>query len=194
MKLSTYANKLGISYYTAWRHFHKGYIEGAYQLESGTIIVPDDIVEEVPDEDGPPQAGVYARVSSSENKDNLESQAQRVTDYCAARGYQVTRVVKEVGSGVNDGRKQFLSLLTDDGVDIIVVEHKDRATRFGFNYIQRLLESQGRSIEVINATENDKEELMNDLIAIITSFVARYYGHRRAKRKTEQIIKELQEE
>jgi putative resolvase len=187
MKLLDYAKTLGVSYRTAWRYFHSGSIPGAYQMPSGTIIVPEVIIP-VADEI---KVAVYTRVSSSENKNNLETQSQRVLDYCAARGYQVTHVIKEIGSGVNDKRKKFLSLLTDDSIHIIVVEHKDRATRFGFNYLQEILATKNRRIEVINTAECDKEDLMADLIAIITSFVARYYGQRRATRKTEAIIREL---
>lgn len=186
MKLTDYAKDIGISYRTAWRHFHKGYIANAYQLPSGTIIIPENKKDKKEN-----CVAVYSRVSSSQNKNNLESQAKRVSDYCAAKGYKICRVVKEIGSGVNDSRKQFISLLKDNTIDIIVVEHKDRATRFGFNYIEQMLSMQGRKIEVINQTNTDKEELMNDLISIITSFVARYYGSRRSKRKTEKVIKEL---
>jgi len=188
MKLSDYSKKLGLTYKTVWRMFHAGNIPGAYQLPSGTIIVPNE--DKMP-KDTPVTVAVYARVSSSQNKSNLNSQCERLLQYCAARGYHVGRVVKEIGSGVNDQRKRFLSLLADSDIDIIVVEHRDRATRFGFNYIQILLEQDHRSIEVINDVEDDKDELMQDLIAIITSFVARYYGRRRAVRKTEKLIKEL---
>jgi putative resolvase len=187
MKLSDYAKSLGISYRTAWNHYKTGKIPGAYQLASGTIIVP-----EAEQPKGDQKAAVYARVSSSENRRNLDSQAERVTAYCAARGYKIARVVKEVGSGVNDQRPKFQALLGDKEVSLIVVEHRDRATRFGFHYLRTLLENEGRRIEVINEEDGDKEELMQDLIAIITSFVARYYGQRRAKRKTERIIQELQ--
>ncbi len=76
-------------------------------------------------------------------------------------------------------------------MDVIVVEHCDRATHFGLAYIQTLLSASGRRIEVANEAENDREELMQDLIAMITSFTARYYGRGRAKRKTEQLIEEL---
>lgn len=72
-----------------------------------------------------------------------------------------------------------------------MVEHRDRATRFGFHYLRTLLENEGRRIEVINESDGNKEELIQDLITIITSFVARYYGQRRARGKTEAIIKEL---
>ena len=74
-----------------------------------------------------------------------------------------------------------------------VVEHKDRLTRFGANYIETLLEAQGRIVEVVNVAENDKEDLIADLASVIYSFCARLYGQRRAKRKTETIIKELKD-
>ena len=103
-------------------------------------------------------------------------------------------MVKEVGSGVNDGRKKLLALLSDVTVTIIVVEHKDRLTRFGCGYIETLLAVQGRRVEVVNATENPVEDLMADLVSIIYSFSARMYGQRRAKRKTEKIVEQLQAE
>lgn len=75
-------------------------------------------------------------VSSSENRSNLESQANRLKDYCQAKGYQIIRVVKEIGSGVNDSRKQLIKLLESNDYNLIVVEHKDRLTRVGFNYLK----------------------------------------------------------
>ena len=103
-------------------------------------------------------------------------------------------VVKEVGSGVNDSRPKFLELLADSTITHIVVEHKDRATRFGFRYIETLLEQQGRVIEVVNQAENGREDLITDLVAIVSSFAARLYGQRRAKRKTDVIVKALTED
>lgn len=103
-------------------------------------------------------------------------------------------MVKEIGSGVNDGRPKLLRLLTDPSVRLIVVEHKDRLSRFGFNYIEQLLAMQGRRIEVINLAENGKEELIQDFVSIVTSFCARLYGQGRSRRKTERIITELRNE
>ena len=74
------------------------------------------------------------------------------------------------------------------------MEHKNRLTRFGFNYLKLLAEEQGKTIEVVNEAENDKQDLMQDFIAIITSFCARLYGLRRSKQKTEKIIRELKSE
>jgi putative resolvase len=190
MKLSTYARKLGISYRTAWRWFKAGKLAG-YQVDTGTIIVTEPIDKAVPTV-RQQKVAIYARVSAAENKDNLEGQAKRLTDYCAAKGYGVTAVVKEIGSGVNDTRPRLLKLLTDPTITLIVVEHKDRLTRFGFNYIEQLLALQGRQVEVVNLAENGKEDLMQDFVSIVTSFCARLYGQRRSKRKTERIVAELQ--
>jgi len=99
--------------------------------------------------------------------------------------------VKEIGSGVNDTRPKLLKLLTDPSVGVIVVEHKDRLTRFGYNYLEQLLKMQDRRIEVINLAENGKEDLIQDFVSIVTSFCARLYGQRRSKRKTERLIAEL---
>lgn len=112
-------------------------------------------------------------------------------DY-SLKGYPITAVVKGIGSGVNDTRPKLLKLLTDPTVGLIVVEHKDRLTRFGFNYIEQLLAMQGRQIEVIHQAENEKEDLIQDFASIVTSFCARLYGQRCSKRKTERIIAELQ--
>jgi predicted site-specific integrase-resolvase len=188
--LSVYARSLGISYRTAWRWFKAGKITG-FQADTGTIIVTEPTVETaIPAVHQ--KIAIYTRVSAAENKDNLEEQAKRLLDYCAAKGYQVAAVVKEIGSGVNDARPKLLKLLTDPTIGVIVVEHKDRLTRFGFNYLEQLLAMQGRQIEVINLAENGKEDLIQDFVSIVTSFCARLYGQRRSKRKTERIIAELQ--
>lgn len=186
MKLSDYARKVGMNYKTAWLWYKAGKLKG-YQMDTGTIIV-----EEAEKAHAIEKVAVYARVSSSENRDNLAAQAERLVGYCMAKGYQVHQVVKEVGSGVNDSRPKFLALLADPSVTRIVVEHKDRATRFRFRYLETLLAQQERIIEVVNLADNGQEDLMGDLVAIVNLLCARLYGQRRAKRKTERITSELQ--
>lgn len=137
---------------------------------------------------------IYTRVSSHEHRANLERQAKRLEDYCAAKGYRIHKVVKEIGSGVNDNRAKFLALLEEQRITTIVVEHKDRATRFGFRYVEVLLRGQGRTLEVVNLADNDREDLLHDLVSVIYSFAARLYGQRRAKRKTEAIVAQLKQE
>lgn len=131
MKLSAYAKQQGISYQTAWRMWRRGELP-AHQLPSGTVLV--DILPAA-QAVRPQKVAVYARVSSPENRRNLDSQAERVVAFCMARGWQVAKVVKEYGSGVNDRRPQFLTLLADTSISHIVVEHKDRCSRFGVAYI-----------------------------------------------------------
>jgi putative resolvase len=188
MKLSAYAKQLGISYQTAWRMWQRGELP-AHQLPSGTVIV--DVLPTSPVV-RPQKVAVYARVSSAENRKNLEGQAERIVAFCGARGWHVAQVVKECGSGVDDQRQQFLALLADTTVSHIVVEHKDRCSRFGVAYIQTLLKAQGRELVIVNEAEEDQEDLMQDFVAIITSFCARLYGRQRASRKKAQILAALE--
>ncbi len=184
MKLSDYAKQQGISYRTAHRMWKRGELKGR-QLSTGTILIDTTTLVE--------GAIVYARVSSAENQSNLESQALRVERYCIARGYKIVGIVKEVGSGVNDARKKLIKMLKRDDYNLIVCEHKDRLSRVGFNYIKVLLNQMGKDVEVINEAREEREDLMSDFVSIITSFCARIYGMRRPKRRTECIIKCLEE-
>lgn len=194
MKLSQWAKQHDITYRTAWGMYRKGLLNDiAYELPSGAIRIKELPKETAEDPDNK-KIATYARVSSSENKTNLESQSQRLQDYCAARGYKIHKNVKEIGSGLNDNRKQLEALLRDTTIQKIVVEHKDRFARFGIHYIELLMQIQGRSIEFINSTQNDKEDLIQDFVSIITSFTSRLYGLRRSKRHTEKLIRGLKVE
>jgi predicted site-specific integrase-resolvase len=104
MKLSAYARKMGVRYETAWRLFKQGHLPGE-QLPSGTIVLFEPAErKEVAEPDG---VAIYARISAAENRPDLDRQADRLIAYSSAKGYQITRVVKEVGSGVNDNRPDF---------------------------------------------------------------------------------------
>ena len=163
---------------------YKGKVNYVREFDGKHICIVENEDKQLTD-----AVAIYARVSSTENKSNLEKQKKRLVNYCAARGYKVIKVVTEIGSGLNDKRPKLESLLTDESVKMIVVEHSDRLARFGLNYINKLLELEGRKIEIINEQSNDKDDLMQDFVSIITSFCARLYGMRRNKRMTEQIIK-----
>jgi len=192
MKLSSYAKKLGIHYNTAYRMFRRGQIAG-YQLPTGTVII-EEPVEHVPARPAKQHiVAVYARVSSSENNKHLDTQAERVITWCNAQGWSVGKVVKECGSGINDQRPKFLARLSNRELGRIVVEQKDRASRFGVAYIQTLLTLQDRELVIVNTADTEESDLMGDFVAIITSFAARLYGRRRAKRKTEQVLAALQQ-
>lgn len=193
MKLSEYAKKHGITYRTAFRWWQHGQIQG-FQKPSGTIIVTEGEQDVPIAKKVVTPVVIYARVSSPKQKESLDRQVARLEDYCAAKGYQVGRIVKEIGSGVNDSRRKFLSLLSDPKTSTIVVEHKDRATRFGFRYLEVLLSQAGRSIEVVNLAENNREDLLQDLSSLVYRMCASLYGPRRAKRKQALIGKILDQE
>jgi predicted site-specific integrase-resolvase len=184
MKLSKWAQKQGVCYRTAWNLFKAGQIPNSYKLKSGTIIVDEEKSSYKTEHNV-----VYARVSSSENRDNLETQAHRVSLFCSARGWVVHEIIKECASGLNDKRPKLEKLLLQRKATRIIVEHKDRLTRCGFNYIKTLLTD--CEIIVINESIGEKEDLMNDFVSLVTSFCARLYGNRRSKRQTEKLIKEL---
>jgi putative resolvase len=125
MKLSVYARQIGVTYKTAYRWWRAGRLD-AYQLDTGTVIVRDPLPKSATG------VALYARVSSVDQKNDLERQMERLKDYAAAYGYHVMRMVQEIGSGLNDRRPKFLKLLTDPTIGVIVLEHRDRGTRFGF--------------------------------------------------------------
>lgn len=138
---------------------------------------------------------IYARVSSNEQKQkgDLDRQAQRLSEYCAKQGYHVTHIIKDVGSGLNDNRSGF-NRLTDmiikQKVQMLVVEHKDRLTRFQFNFIKKMFESYGCKVVVLNGLDvSDTEELTADMMSLLASFSGKFYGKRSAERKKKERTK-----
>lgn len=189
IKLSKWAKNNGVSYRTAYQYFVDGIISGK-QLSTGTILIEE--IENVKQKSE--KNVIYCRESSSENKVSLENQTQRCIDFCNAKGWQVHKVVKEIGSGLNDKRKKFLEILEDKTITRIIVEHSDRFCRFGLEPLKLLLKNENRELFVINTSNSDKEDLIQDFVSVITSFCARIYGQRRTKKATEKIIKEIQNE
>lgn len=185
MKLSEYARQNSITYQTAYKMYKQGLIQGK-QLPTGTIVISD--IDKSCKQD---YTVIYARVSSSENRSNLDKQAERLTNYAIACGFTIDEVIKECASGLNDRRPKLTKVLTDGKATRLIVEHSDRLTRFGFNYINILCKHIDCEIIVVNKAETEQAELLQDFISIITSFCARIYGQRRCKRKTEKIIEEL---
>ena len=195
IKASEYAKRMSLHIRTVYRYYHNGKIKGYQDEDTGTIFILNPFKNK--NEDNLENKVVlYARVSSSENKNNLDSQLERLRLFAIAKGYQVVKEIKEVGSGLNDNSSKLNYLLEKElnEFKILLVEHKDRLTRFGFNYIDILLKSHNKKIEVINLVDSDKEDLIQDFVSVITSFCARIYGQRRSKRKTEKLIKELEDE
>jgi putative resolvase len=129
---------------------------------------------------------LYSRVSSHDQKEDLDRQLKRLRDYAAAKGWDILSETKEIGSGLNGKRPKLQKLLEQpDGA--ICVEHEDRLSRFGVPYIRAAMRAANRELHVINATEQ-KNELVQDFIDVITSMCARIYGKRSAKNKAKRAI------
>lgn len=189
MRLSEYASRHGIQYRTAWNRFKKGKIPGAYQDDGGRIVVPDPDQPRVDIR----KVAVYARVSNSQRRGDLNAQAERLVSWAVANGFEVVHVVKEVGSGVSDKRKKLHALLSKDDYGTLLIEHKDRLTRFGFEWFVSLLAQQGKEIQVLRPPNNEQEDIIADLTAIVYSFTARLYGQRKAVRAQQAVEAVLHE-
>lgn len=190
MKLSVWAKKKGISYRTAVRWIAEGKMPDEYERTStGTIIVKykDEVIQPAQ------RVVIYARVSSPDRKQCLDGQVERCVAFANANGLQVDKIYKEIASGMNDKRPKLLKLL-DSNPTHIIVEHKDRLTRFGFNYLFVLLEKQNCKLMVLNKDQEDETDLIKDMISIVTSFCCRLYGLRRGQHKAKKIKTELENE
>lgn len=180
-KLREYAQLKSLTYRTLWNKFKEGKLPNAYKDEFGHIYVKRNA------DQTQNKTIVYARVSSNDRKTSLLEQQARLENYAQMNNLNVIDSYKEIASGMNDNRPILNKILQRIDWDILLVENKDRLTRFGFNYIKTMLETQGKKILVINDTDDNKEDLMKDLVSVIYSFSARMYGLRRKKTKEEII-------
>ena len=183
MKLAAWARSYGVHPQTAYRWFRDGTMPvPARRLPSGTIVV----------EQGHAQASsgrtvAYCRVSSHDQREDLERQAARVSLWASEHGLSVDEVVAEVGSGLCAKRPLLARLLADASVTRIVVEHRDRLVRFGVEHLGAALSAQGREILVVDAGEVD-DDLVRDMTEVLTSFCARLYGRHGARNRALRAI------
>ena len=185
MKLSTWAKKQGISYRTAWRWFKTGKLPVvAKQTKTGTILIHD----EMPSLN---TVAIYARVSSRDQKKDLDQQIARLVLYANAKGWVVAQTITEIGFGLNGHRPKLMKLLANSDIKIILVEHRDRLMRFGAEYVESALKAQGRRLIVVDASEL-KDDLVQDMIEVLTYFCAKLYGRRSAKNKAKRALEAIQ--
>ncbi|MEU4678430.1 IS607 family transposase [Micromonospora sp. NPDC023737] len=184
MNLKEWAAATGVSYATARRRYEAGMLPvPTYRL--GRLIMVGEPV--TPSAAGTGQTVVYARVSSADQKADLDRQVARVTTWATGQHLAVSRVVTEVGSTLNGRRKKFLALLRDPAVTTIVVEHRDRFARFGAEYVEAALAGQGRRLLVVDPAELD-DDLVRDVTEILTSLCARLYGKRAAANRAARAV------
>ncbi len=157
------------------------------QMPGGTILV------DAPIDEKPSAVALYARVSSHDQRKDLDRQISRLSQYAAAQKLQVVEAVAEVGSGLNGKRRKLLRLLSDATIGAIVVEHRDRFARFGSEYLEAALAASGRRLIVVDSSEMN-DDLVQDMIAVLTSFCARLYGRRSARNRAISIERALARE
>lgn len=147
---------------------------GIHQKEVKEVVLP---------------VATYSRVSSHEQKakGDLDRQSQRLSEYCAKKKIVVGEIIKDVGSGLSDTRSGFLKLtklVIEKKISKIIIEHKDRLTRFQFGFIERMFNSYGVEIVCVEKVDvSEEEELVNDIMMLMASFSGKLYGKRSAKRR-----------
>jgi putative resolvase len=181
VKLLEWARANGVSCQSASRWFHDGVLPvPARQLATGTIVVHEP-------SRGADGVAICARVSSFGQRGDLGRQVARLAEHLTASGAAATKIVSEVGSGLNEHRTRLLGLLRDASAGTIVAGHRDRLARFGVEYLEAALAAQGRKLMVAGQAEVS-DDLVRDMAGVLTSFRARLYGRRPAKHRAELAL------
>jgi len=189
-KLSEWAKENGVHYRTAMIWMHEGKLPvQVVQTPGGHYHVVDNTP--VPLTSG--KSVLYGRVSSHDQKTDLTRQIDRLRSFASGLGLRDVEVVEELGSGLNGKRPKLLKLLADPTITRIVVEHQDRLARFGVEYIEAALLAQGRTLVIAEAGEQ-KLDLVQDFIDVVTSMCARIYGRRAASNRAKRALAAAQEE
>ena len=183
MNLREWALSQGIHPQTAYKWYRAGKLPVPAR-KVGQLILVGDLQSQPPVSKS---AVIYARVSSADQKGDLDRQVARVLMWATEHGYTIDKAVTEVGSALNRHRRKFLSLLSDPKIEAILVEHRDRFCRFGAEYIEAALEAQSRKLVVVDPAEVD-DDLVRDVTELLTSLCARLYGRRSAASKAQKAI------
>lgn len=183
VNLTEWARVQGVHPQTAYRWFRQGTLPvPAVRVNQRTVLVsPDAPTDQLT------AFGLYARVSSHDQKDDLDRQVARLTSWAAAAGGQVVRVEAEVASGMNGSRAKVRRLLADPKVTAVVVEHRDRLGRMNTELVESALAAHGRRLVVLDDGEVD-DDLVRDMVEVLTSFCARLYGRRSARNRALKAV------
>ena len=185
VNLTDWARAQGVHPQTAYRWFRLGTLPvPAVRVNSRSVLVSPDAV--LAKSTG--GLGLYARVSSHDQKADLERQVSRLAEWAANAGERVVRVEAEVGSGMSGTRAKVRRLLADPLVTTVVVEHRDRLGRMNTEMVEAALSAHGRRLVVIDDAEMD-DDLVRDMTEVLTSFCARLYGRRSARHRAEKALR-----
>jgi putative resolvase len=182
VNLSDWADQVGVSKFTAYRWFHEGTLPVPARRVGRLILV------DVAPATATGRTVLYARVSSHDQRGDLDRQVARLTTWATSQGLVVAEVVTEVGSGMNGKRRRLARLLADQTATTIVTEHRDRLARFGVEYLEAALAAHGRRVLVVDDGELD-DDLVRDMTEVLTSFCARLYGRRGARNRADKALR-----
>ncbi|CRG41650.1 IS607-like element IS1535 family transposase [Mycobacterium tuberculosis] len=189
MNLADWAESVGVNRHTAYRWFLEGTLPVPAERVGRLILVKTAASASAA------AAGVvlYARVSSHDRRSDLDRQVARLTAWATERDLGVGQVVCEVGSGLNGKRPKLRRILSDPDARVIVVEHRDRLARFGVEHLEAALSAQGRRIVVADPGETT-DDLVCDMIEVLTGMCARLYGRRGARNRAMRAVTEAKRE
>jgi putative resolvase len=185
VNLSEWAHAQGISPHTAYRWFRNGTLPVPAKRVGPRMILVNIEANASPEAAG--GVGLYARVSSHDQKADLERQVARLSAWAAQAGHRVVRVESEIASGMNGARMKARRLLADPEVTTVVVEHKDRLGRMNVELVEAALSATGRRLVVLDDGEVE-DDLVRDMVEVLTSFCARLYGRRSAKNRARRAL------
>jgi putative resolvase len=184
VNLTEWARAQGVHPQTAYRWFREGTLPvPAVRVNQRTVLVSPDVCLG----SAPAAFGLYARVSSDDQKSDLDRQVARLTGWAAEAGGTVVRVETEVGSGMNGSRAKVRRLLADPRVMTVVVEHRDRLGRMNTELVESALAAHGRRLVVLDDGEVD-DDLVRDMVEVLTSLCARRYGRRSARNRALKAV------
>lgn len=183
--MTEWARLQGLHPQTAYRWFREGKLPvPAVRVNSRSVLVAPDAA--LASARG--GLGLYARVSSHDQRGDLDRQVARLSAWAVKAGMPVTRVEAEVGSGMNGARVKIRRLLADPSVQAVVVEHRDRLGRMNTELVEAALGAHGRRLVVLDPGEVD-DDLVRDMTEVLTSFCARLYGRRSARNRAEKAVR-----
>ncbi|MFF5574346.1 MULTISPECIES: IS607 family transposase [Streptomyces] len=185
MNLTEWAKMQGVHPQTAYRWFREGTLPVPAQRVGPRTILVNVGVNAAPEAIG--GLGLYARVSSHDQNTDLERQVARLSRWAAQAGHRVVRVEAEIASGMNGARPKVKRLLADPDVTTVVVEHKDRLGRMNTELVEAALSAHGRRLVVLDDGEVE-DDLVRDMVEVLTSFCARLYGRRSAKNRARKAL------
>jgi putative resolvase len=181
VKLAAWARSVGVHPQTAYAWVREDRMPVPFRrLPSGTILV--DVAAA-----GEERVVLYARVSSHDRRSDLDRQVSRLTQWATDAGWEVGQVVAEVGSGLNGKRAKLSRILSDPSAGVIVVGHRDRLARFGVEHLGAALAAQGRRMVVVDDGES-ADDLVRDMIEVLTGMCARLYGRRGARNRAMRAV------